>query len=72
MKIDESCVLMRVIMAIEVIACDVSPVAMFCFKMKIFRCFDGCVGRTATDSKIIRDVLRRGDTYFRLEFSKIS
>ena len=29
MKIDESCVLMRVIMAIEVIACDVSPVAMF-------------------------------------------
>ena len=31
MKIDESCVLMRVIMAIEVIACDVSPVAMFYF-----------------------------------------
>jgi len=29
------------------------------------RGFDGYVDKTATDSKIIRDVLRRGDTYFR-------
>lgn len=29
------------------------------------RGFDGYVDKTATDSKIIRDVLRRGDSYFR-------
>ena len=33
------------------------------------RGFDGYVDKTATDSKIIRDVLRRGDTYFRFDLS---